>query len=499
VREADDRRQPADGRGARRAGGHDDVVAVGRVDDDLVLRAVARRPADGPGQVGVDRREVSAGDVVDRQPVGAAERVEVDPLDVVEVHGDVRHVAQEAHAPAVGRHVEGLGDVRPVERHRVVPVLALDDVAAVAGVPGEAVVVGAHERRVVALVAVDRVVVVAAEQHVVAPAAEQRVVADAAVLGELEHPGAQPAGVDAVLPAAAVDGERVAGRLGAPEVERPRPAGDRGAPGRARDRDRVVAVGGVDDRGVGRTVVREVAVDRAHAGPGEVIDREGVLPAAGREVDPLDAVDVHPDVADVSRQPRAGPVGRQPEALVRPAAVEGHRVIAAAALDLVAAVARVPDEAIVATAQVGSVVAPVAVDGVVAAVAVELLVASAAADRVVAAFAVDPRRDGGGEGTVGVVDTDLVVASAALDADAVDLVAGDHEVGAAVVADVDVDLVGSTRVQAQGQPVAGPRALRDQGPALEADGGRRVGLRRGQSEHAGDEAGGECAADEAAG
>ena len=240
-------------------------------------------------------------------------------------------------------------------------------------------------------------------------------------------------------------------------------------------------------------------VHRADAGPLEVVDVDDVVAAQRVDVDGLDAVEVHRDGPDVAGQTCAAPVGRHAEALVRAAAVEGHRVRAPAPLDGVAAVARVPDEAVVARTEVGDVVAAVAVDRVVAAVTVEPLGAAAAADGVVATLAVDTRRDGGGEGTIGVVDADLVVAAAALDADPVDLVAGDHEVGAAVVADVDVDLVGSARVQAQGEPVAGPRALRDQGLALEADGGRRVGLRRGQSEHAGDEAGGECAADEAAG
>ena len=47
------------------------------------------------------------------------ERVEVDHLDVVEVHGDVGDVAEEQHAPAVGHDVDVLGDVRAEEVSRV--------------------------------------------------------------------------------------------------------------------------------------------------------------------------------------------------------------------------------------------------------------------------------------------------------------------------------------------------------------------------------------------
>ena len=47
---------------------------------------------------------------------------------------------------AVGREVDILGDVGAVEEHRVGAALALDGVAAVAGVPDEGVVAGAASR-----------------------------------------------------------------------------------------------------------------------------------------------------------------------------------------------------------------------------------------------------------------------------------------------------------------------------------------------------------------
>ena len=132
-------------------------------------------------------------EVVDGDRVGAAQRVEVDRLDVVEVHDDVAEVAGEPHPPAVGRDVEDLVAGAAVEQHGVGAVLALDDVAAVARVPLEDVVAGAEEGDVVALLAVDEVVAVAAEQQVDAVAAEDRVVAGAAVDGDLDQ-GGQVAG-----------------------------------------------------------------------------------------------------------------------------------------------------------------------------------------------------------------------------------------------------------------------------------------------------------------
>ena len=101
-------------------------------------------------------------------------------------------------------------------------------------------------------------------------------------------------------------------------------------------------------------------------------------------------------------------------------------------------------------------------------VAVEPLSAEAAAQRVVAALPVDARRDGRREGAVGVVDPHLVVAAAGLDADALDPVARDPEVGRAVVADVDFELVGRAGTQAQREPVARRCALDDEGLAAAA-------------------------------
>ena len=165
------------------AGDRDHVVAGGAVDDDGVGLAVAGAAAGRRCQVEVDLVHVGAGQVVDGDGVGAAEGVEVDALDAVEVHRDVADVAGEPDAAAVGREVDLLGDVGAVEQQRVGAGLALDGVAAVAGVPDERVVAGAHEGHVVAAAADDQVVAGAADEDVVAVAAVERE-------GDLRRPGA---------------------------------------------------------------------------------------------------------------------------------------------------------------------------------------------------------------------------------------------------------------------------------------------------------------------
>ena len=95
-------------------------------------------------------------------------------------------------------------------------------------------------------------------------------------------------------------------------------------------------------------------------------------------------------------------------------AVELQGVLAALALDAVAAVARVPLEGVVAGAQLGAVGADVAVDEVVAGAADEGLGAVAARERVVAGAAVDGDVL---EGHSHVLDADGVVAAAGVDRD----------------------------------------------------------------------------------
>ena len=138
------------------------------------MSGCASPPPPVDGEIEVDLDHVGAAHVVDDDVVGAAQGVEVDRLDVVEVHRHVGDVAGEEHAPAVGRDFDVLGDGGAVEQHRVEAGLALDGVVVVTRVPDEGVVAGAHQRRVVAVAAVDKVAALAAEEQVGAEAAVHR-------------------------------------------------------------------------------------------------------------------------------------------------------------------------------------------------------------------------------------------------------------------------------------------------------------------------------------
>ena len=131
-------------------------------------------------------------------------RVEVDQLHVVQVHDDIRDVAEEGRTPAVRRDRDLLGDVGAVEQHLVEAVLALEGVVVVTRVPDEGVVAGTHQGGVVAVAAVD---------EVVAFAADEEVVAEAAVHRQLDAVGLQARGVDHVVAALPVQGQPVVGLL----------------------------------------------------------------------------------------------------------------------------------------------------------------------------------------------------------------------------------------------------------------------------------------------
>ena len=167
----------------------DRVVAVGAVDGDAVGLAVAGGPAEGAGEVDVHVADVGAAQVADADEVGAAEGVEVDPLDAGGVHRDIAGIADELEAISVRGQADALGDVGAVEQHRVGAVLAFDRVAAVARIPDEGVVAGTQQGQVVAAVAVDRVVAVAAEQELAALAAGDRVVSVSTVDGRRDGVG----------------------------------------------------------------------------------------------------------------------------------------------------------------------------------------------------------------------------------------------------------------------------------------------------------------------
>ena len=244
-------------------------------------------------------------------------------------------------ARAVGGDVELLVDVGAVEEHRVVAGLALDGVAAVAGVPDEGVVAGAHQGHVVAG---------AADDEVVPLAADEDVLAGSAVEGQGDRVRLESTRVDGVVAREGVDRELVARPIASRDVHRGGQARDRDAGRRARNLDLVGVVGAVDDHGVGLAVAGpracstgQVEVELGDAGAGQVVDGDGVGAAQGVEVDHLDAVEVHHDVADVAGEPDARAVGGDVELLAGVGAVEAQGVVAALALDCVAAIAGVPD------------------------------------------------------------------------------------------------------------------------------------------------------------
>ena len=139
----------------------------------------------------------------------------------------------------------------------------------------------------------------------------------------------------------------------------------------------------------------EIDVDLRQIGAGHVVDGDRVGPVERVDVDRLDAVEVHHDVAEVPGEVHPLADGRRRHDLVAGRAVEDERVEAPAAVDDVRAVARVPHEGVVALTEEGRVDTAVAVCNVVAATAEEQLVAASADERVIAVLAKDLRSLGG--------------------------------------------------------------------------------------------------------
>jgi hypothetical protein len=212
----DPRREAADLEGRPGTGDDHAVVAVRRIGDDRVGRGVVA--AADRGEFAHDLGDIGPAQVADHEVVDTAEGVRDDRLDVVEVHRDRGHVAEEAHAPAVGGGVHVLVGVASVEDHLVRAVLTLDDIAAVARVPLERVGSRAEEGDVVALLAVREVVAVSADQQVHSVASEQRVVARAAVDRDPDQGGQVPGRGGAVVAAVRVEHEP----LGRADVDRER-------------------------------------------------------------------------------------------------------------------------------------------------------------------------------------------------------------------------------------------------------------------------------------
>ena len=96
----------------------------------------------------------------------------------------------------------------------------------------------------------------------------------------------------------------------------------------------------------------------ADACSGEIANRDDVSAAEGGDLDLLDAVEVHGDVADITEEPDAAAVGRDVHVLTDVRAVEQQCVDTILALDNVAAVARIPDERVVVAAEKSNIIAP---------------------------------------------------------------------------------------------------------------------------------------------
>src|SRR5262245_20927433 len=277
--------------------------------------------------------------------------------------------------------------VGAVEAQRIGARLALDRVAGVTRVPNERVVARAEQRQVVAS---------AADDDVVALAAGDGVVAGTAVDREIDLAGVKRRSVDGVVAGAPADHERVVGGLGPGDRHLRRQSVDDHRCPVAGDGDAVVAGGAIDGHAVGRSVAlarsrrcRQVDGDLLDVGSGEVVDRDGVGAAHGIDLDLLDAVEVHGDVADVAGKAHPLTIGGDDPVLADVGSIEYQRIRAGLAFDRVAAVARIPLEHVVAGAKEGDVVALIAVDEVFAIPAEETVGAAAAEQHVVARPAIE--------------------------------------------------------------------------------------------------------------
>ena len=114
----------------------------------MITTSAARRrvPPIVPARLTFTLRHVGAGQVVTVR-CRCRQNVEVDRLDIVEIHHDVAEVAGEQHARAVRGDLEDFASGAAVEQHRVSAVLTFDGVAAVARIPLEGVVAGTEEQR----------------------------------------------------------------------------------------------------------------------------------------------------------------------------------------------------------------------------------------------------------------------------------------------------------------------------------------------------------------
>jgi hypothetical protein len=267
------------------------------------------------------------GEVADDGVVGAAQCVEPDGLDVVEVHHDVADVAEEQHPPAVGEDVEVLAVAAAIEQHGIGPGLTLDHVAAVARIPLEHVIAGPEKRHVLPWLP--------SMKSSPSPPSSRSSPLPPKILS-LPTPPSTVSWIAAADKAAAsmvsrpprplttresVDVGMIDRHLGGETGD-----GD-GGPDRCHV-DVVRSTAAVDDNCVELAVAccaadhpGEVDGDMLDVRAGQVVDGGVVFAAQRVEPDGLDVVQVHRDVAEVAEESHSPAVGRDVEILVAGAAV----------------------------------------------------------------------------------------------------------------------------------------------------------------------------------
>src|SRR5262249_30734443 len=169
------------------------------------------------------------------------------------------------------------------------------------------VIAGRAVENILAQAANQNIVANSTDENVIALAADQDIVALAAVLGELDSAGLQTGRVDDIVAGGGFDNQLVIGCFRAGDVHQGGQASDRHAVRVTVDEDGVVTARAIDDDGIRLAVAdasagrpRQVEIDPGDVGAGQIVDRDGVGAALGVEVDSLDIVEVHDDVADVS-------------------------------------------------------------------------------------------------------------------------------------------------------------------------------------------------------
>src|SRR5262249_3734356 len=145
--------------------GDDDVVeAAGAPHNHVILLAIA--VSTGYREVHIDFDQVGATDVVYRDPVGASLGVDVDPLDIIKVHGHGGDVSGQPHTRTISRYLEIFAYRASVEDEPVTTGLTFDAIVVIAWVPHKSITTGAQIGDVVAVSACDQIIALTAGECV---------------------------------------------------------------------------------------------------------------------------------------------------------------------------------------------------------------------------------------------------------------------------------------------------------------------------------------------